>query len=249
MMVPQRRGTGPMDTVVEGKTALVVGAGPIGGAAVLTLASGGVQRIVLVDEAPVQTRDLSGNPLFAEGDVGRRRGEAAVLRLAPRFPGLTVEAPERPFDEASGAGLVAAADVVLDASNLFRTMFLVNDAAIGAGKPLVHAAALLYTAQLFSVVPGETGCLRCLFEAPPPGAAAGASEPDVLGPLAGFAGALMGGEALHLLLDGKATYAGRILVYEARSRRSRIAPLKLRPGCAACSALAASRAASSGGAA
>jgi molybdopterin-synthase adenylyltransferase len=235
-------------TTVEGKTALVVGAGAIGGAAVLTLASGGIQRIVLVDDAPVQTRDLSGNPLFGEDDVGRRRGEAAVRRLAPRFPGLAVETPERPFDEGSGAGLVASADVVVDASNLFRTMFLVNDAAMAAGKPLVHGGALLYTAQLFSVLPGETGCLRCLFEAPPPAAAgAGASEPDVLGPLAGFVGALMGGEALHLLVDGKATYAGRILVYEARSRRSRIAPLKLRPGCAACSALAASRAASGGG--
>lgn len=234
-------------TTVEGKTALVVGAGPLGGAAVLTLASGGVERLVLVDDASVQTRDLSGNPLFGEDDVGRRRGEAAARRIASRFPRVAVETPERPFDEASGAALVVSADVVVDASNLSRTMFLVNDAAMAAGKPLVHGGALLYTAQLFSVVPGETGCLRCLFEAPPPPLGAGVSEPDVLGPLAGFTGALMGGEALRLLAGDKATYAGRILVYEARSRRSRIAPLKLRPGCAACSAIAASRAAAGGG--
>jgi molybdopterin-synthase adenylyltransferase len=227
-------------STLEGKTALVIGAGGLGGPAAQTLASGGVRRIVLVDAASVETRDLSGHPLLGEDDLGRPRAAAAARRLARRFPDADVTAHERDLDERSGAGLLASADVVLDASNHFPTMFLVNDAAAAAGKALVHGAVLQHTAQVLTVVPGETGCLRCLFEAPPPprpGAAA--AEADVLGPFAGLVGALLGNEALRLLEGEPGDYAGRLLVYEARSGRSRSVPVKRREGCAACRAPAA----------
>jgi molybdopterin-synthase adenylyltransferase len=84
-------------------------------------------------------------------------------------------------------------------------------------------------------VPGRTGCLRCLFEEPPPaGTVPTCAEAGVLGALAGLAGALMGGEALRLLAGERGAYAGRLMVYEARPARTRIVPVRLRPGCPAC---------------
>jgi molybdopterin-synthase adenylyltransferase len=234
-------------STLEGKTALLIGVGGLGGSAALTLASGGARRIVLVDAAPAETRDLSGHPLLREDDVGRPRGAAAARRLALRFPGVEVTASEGALDEGSGPALLGPADVVVDASNHFPTMFLVNDAAAAAGKVLVHGAFLQHTAQLLTVVPGETGCVRCLFEAPPPPRPGAPAEADALGPLAGLVGALLGNEALRLLEGERGDYAGRLLEYEARSGRSRSVPVKRREGCGACAAPAAAPAAMAGG--
>jgi molybdopterin/thiamine biosynthesis adenylyltransferase len=223
-------------STVEGKVALVIGAGALGGPAAVTLASGGVRRLVLVDAAPVETADLSGHPLLAEEDVGRPRAAAAARRLARRFPGVEVTPSERGLDERSLPSLLASADVAVDASNRLAAMFLASDAAAAARKPLVHGGVLLHTAQVLTILPGETGCLRCLFEAPPPPRPGAAPEADALGALAGLVGALLGNEALRLLAGEPGEYAGRLLVYDARSGRSRAVPVKRREGCAACAA-------------
>jgi len=210
-------------SALQEKTALVIGAGNLGGPAALTLASAGVARIVLVDAGNVETPDL--------GEPG---GATAARRLSRLFPELEVEVFARGFDVGSAGELVRSADVVVDASSHFPTMFLANDAAVAAGKALAHGGLLNFTVQLLTVVPGVTGCLRCLFEGPPPpGPEAGA-----LGPLAGFAGAFLGAEAVRLLEGRPGAYAGRLLVHEARSGRSRSVRVKPRPGCAACSAVA-----------
>jgi adenylyltransferase/sulfurtransferase len=213
-------------------TALVVGAGGLGAAAALALAAGGISRIVLADGRPVAASDLAAQPLLTEHDLGRSRAEASAAALSRRFPALAFEAAGQ-LDTASAPGLVAAADVVVDASNRFQIMFAANDAAAAARRPLVHGAVLRWTAQLLTVLPGETGCLRCLFEGPPPGPG-GEVEPP--GPLAALAGALLGSEALRLLAGEPAAYAGNLLEYEARAARPRRVPLPRRAACPACCA-------------
>jgi adenylyltransferase/sulfurtransferase len=217
-------------------SALVVGAGGLGASAALALASGGIPRIVLADGATVAASDLASQPLLVARDLGRSRAAASAAALARRFPALAVEAAG-PLDAASAPGLVAEVDLVVDASNRFPVMFAANDASVAAGRPLVHGAALRWTAQLVTVLPGETGCLRCLFEAPPPAAAEAAAP----GPLAALAGTLLGSEALRLLAGERPVYAGKILEYEARLARARQVPLPRRAGCAACGAAPAAR--------
>jgi len=220
------------------KSALVIGAGGLGGPALLTLASAGVGRLVLVDDDAVETSNLNRQPLFTEADLGARKAAAAARRLARLFPGVKLEALDRRFDDASALELARSADVLVDGSDNFSTKFLASDAAVAAGRPLVHGGILRYTAQLLTVVPGKTGCLRCLFEAPPPqGAVPTCAEAGVLGPLVGFAGALMGAEAVRLLAGERGTYTGRLMVYEARGARSRTVPVRLREGCPACGAV------------
>jgi molybdopterin-synthase adenylyltransferase len=108
----------------------------------------------------------------------------------------------------------------------------------------VQGGVLRYTAQLLTVLPGTTGCLRCLFEEPPPaGTVPAGVEAGILGPLAGFVGALMGAEAVRLLSGGRGTYAGQLLVYESRRARSRTVPVRVRETCPTCQA---ARAAASG---
>jgi len=226
-----------MSTKLAEKSALVVGAGGLGGPALLVLASHGVGRLAILDDGAVEISDLNRQPLFDEADVGGRRAAAAARRLARLFPAVHVEPIDRRLDESSAVELARFADVFLDGSGDFSAKFLGNDAAVAAGKPFVHAGALRYTAQLLTVLPGRTGCLRCLFEEPPPpGSVPTCAEAGVLGPLAGFAGALMGAEAARILSGEPGAYAGRLLVYESRRARSRTVPVHVRESCPACQA-------------
>lgn len=229
------------------KSVLVVGAGGLGGPALLALGASGVGRLVLVDDDAVETSNLNRQPLFGEADVGARKAAVAARRLQRLYPGVAVEPHDRRFDAGSAIDLVLATDVVLDGSDNFPTKFLLNDAAVMAGRPLVHAGVLRYTAQLLTVVPGRTGCLRCLFEEPPPeGSVPSCAEAGVLGPLAGLAGAFMAAEALRLLAGERGAYAGRLVIFEARPARPRVVVVRRRAGCPACEGrqpLGASRAA------
>lgn len=213
----------------------MVGAGGLGGPALLALGAAGVGRLMLLDDDAVETSNLSRQPLFGEADLGSRKAEAAARRLARLYPRLRVESLDRRFEAGSAPELVRAADVVVDGSDNFPTRFLANDAALAASRPLVHGAILRYTAQLLTVVPGQTGCLRCLFEAPPPpDAVPSCAQAGVLGALAGMAGALMAAEVLRLLGGERGAYAGRLVIFEARPARTRVVAVRRRAGCPAC---------------
>jgi molybdopterin/thiamine biosynthesis adenylyltransferase len=221
---------------LAGKSALVIGAGGLGGPALLVLAAGGVGRIVLVEDDVVETSNLNRQPLFGEDDLGMRKATVAAARLHALFPAVQVEARDARFDAANATELALGADVVVDGSDNFATKFLANDSALRARRPLVHGGVLRTTAQVLTISPGGLGgCLRCLFEAPPPpGSVPSCSEAGILGPVAGFAGALMGAEALRLLAGERGAYEGRLFTYEARSARPRIVLVRKRAGCAAC---------------
>jgi molybdopterin-synthase adenylyltransferase len=220
----------------EGKTALVVGAGGLGAPAALALAQAGLGRLLLTDDEPVALPDLVVQPLLVDADVGQRRAAALARALARLHPALEVAVEPQPDGAAGALALLRGVQLVVDASNRFPAMFQWNDAAARAGVALVHGAVLGHTAQLLSVVPGATGCLRCLFEGPPPRPEPAAQEPDPLGPFAGLVGSLLGVEAVRLLEGRPGAYAGRLVVYEARTAWSRTVPLLPRPGCPACGA-------------
>jgi molybdopterin/thiamine biosynthesis adenylyltransferase len=222
--------------MLSGRSALVIGAGGLGGPALLVLASAGVGRLVVMDDDVVETSNLNRQPLFGEADLGARKAAAAAARLAALFPSSRIEPLDRRFDAGGALELARAVDLVVDGSDNFATKFLANDAALQAGRPLVHGGVLRTTAQVLSVVPGGLGgCLRCLFEAPPAaGQVPSCAEAGVLGALAGFAGALMGAEAVRLLSGERGAYEGRLFSYESRAARARIVPLRRRPGCPAC---------------
>jgi len=224
-----------MTTLYGEKSALVLGAGGLGGPALLVLCEAGVGRLTCVEDGVVEGADLPWQPLFRESDVGERRSSSAAARLGQLFPEPTIEVVDGPLETARLAELTARADVVLDCAADFGVKFLANDRAVASGKPLVHGGIVRSTAQILTVAPGTTGCLRCLYEAPPPPRAVPTcAEAGVLGPLAGLAGALMGAEAVRLLSGERGHYAGRLVIYEARNARWRTVPVRPRPGCLTC---------------
>jgi molybdopterin/thiamine biosynthesis adenylyltransferase len=224
-----------LSMAMEG-SALVLGVGALGASAALTLASGGVSRLVLADGDRVEVEDLGWSALLGEADLGAERAQAAAGRLRVLFPGIEVIARPVGLTPANALELVRGASVVLAGMADLHAQFLASDAALRAGVPLVVGGVLRTSAQVLTVRPGGWGgCLRCLFEDPPmTGRVPSARDAGALGPVAMLAGALMGAEALRVLTAEHGAYEGRLLAYEARSARARVVPVPRRADCPAC---------------
>jgi molybdopterin/thiamine biosynthesis adenylyltransferase len=210
---------------------LVVGAGGLGCPALLALGPR-AHTIGIVDHDVVELSNLNRQILHRTCDVGRAKVESAQDALERRFPGLAVTAVRARLDADNAAALVAGWDVVVDGTDAFAAKFLLNDACVRAGIPLVHGGVVRFTGQLMSIVPGAA-CYRCLFEAPPPdGVAPSCQEAGILGAFAGVIGALQAKEALAIL-DGKPRLAGAMLIVDGLSGRRRVVRVRPRPGCEA----------------
>jgi molybdopterin/thiamine biosynthesis adenylyltransferase len=224
-----------MRTLSDVRGVLVIGAGGLGCPAALALAAAGVRRIGLVDDDRVDASNLPRQVLFGDEDVGELKVVAAARALGRRFPEVKVETHAVRFDAASALALVAAYDVIVDGSDNFATKFVANDAAVLAGRPLVHGAAVGLGGQLLTVPAGGHPCYRCLFEElPPPGAAASCAEAGVLGPVPGVIGALQASEAARLLRDEKPAFSGRLIQYDSLGMTVRDVSFNANPACAVC---------------
>jgi molybdopterin-synthase adenylyltransferase len=223
---------------------VLLGLGGLGCPAALALAeearaSGVALQLVLVDDDRVERGNLARQILFREEDVGRLKAEAAAEALRERFPGPLLELQPRPlrFDAATAPLLLAQATVLLDGTDSFETRFLANDLARAAALPLVHGAVLGWVGHLLTVVPGKGGCLRCLFEGPPPpGTVPACAEAGVVSPLCGLIGAAMAGEAMLLLRGIPPLAPSRLLRWNGLSGTVRATAVPRDLSCTACAA-------------
>jgi adenylyltransferase/sulfurtransferase len=214
---------------------LVIGAGGLGCPAAFAVAAAGVTRIGVVDDDRVDASNLHRQFLHGAGDVGELKVVSLARALARRFPALRVETHAQRFDSASAGELCAGYDVVVDGTDNFAAKFLANDAAVLAGKPLVHGAAVALHGQLLTVPAGGRPCYRCLFEElPPPGVGPSCAEAGVLGPVPGVIGALQGSEAARLALGKTPAFTGRLFQYDSAGMTVRVVPFKPNPLCGVC---------------
>ena len=182
---------------------LVVGAGGLGSPALLYLAGAGVGRLGIVDSDEVDLSNLHRQVLHGTADVGRPKVESARDRLAELNPEVVVEAHALHLDSSNALDLIGRYDIVLDGSDNFPTRYLVNDACVLAGKPLVYGALSRFEGQVSVLAGGFAPCYRCLFPTPPPpGTVPSCAEAGVLGVVTGVVGSLMATEALRLTLGG-----------------------------------------------
>jgi molybdopterin/thiamine biosynthesis adenylyltransferase len=211
------------------KTVVILGAGGLGCPAALALAEGKLDlRLLIVDPDTVERSNLSRQILYGDDDLGLPKAEVAARRVGG-------EARVARFEAASAQELLRGADVLLDGTDDFATRFLANDQAVRRGIPLVHGAALGWTGQLVTVLPGRTACLRCLFEGPPETAPT-CAQAGVLSPLCGLVGAAMAAAAVKVLRGDPD--AGVLYRWDARRGTHRPLALKRDPACAACGGVA-----------
>ncbi len=182
---------------------VVVGAGGLGCPVLAYLAAAGVGTLHVVDGDRIEASNLHRQPLYGLGDVGRRKADVAAERLAAAHPGIDIRAHAVKLDAGNAAALLALGELVVECTDNFRAKFLVNDAAVLAGKPAVLASVHQYEGQLQVARPDRGGsCLRCVWpEATRDGLVGNCAESGVLGPVPAVLGSLQAMEVLKILLD------------------------------------------------
>lgn len=219
----------------------MVGAGGLGSPAGFYLTAAGVGTLVLADDDVVDRSNLQRQILHTDARIGMPKVESARIALSALNPQVGIETfPER-ITAANVERLIAGADVVIDGADNFPVRYLLNDACVKLGKPLVYGAVHRFEGQV-SVFDagrkrGDAPCYRCLFpEPPPPEAAPNCAEAGVLGVLPGVIGLLQATEAIKLILGQGDPLTGRLLHFDALGMRFRETRLRADPHCPVCAA-------------
>lgn len=214
---------------------LVIGAGGLGCPVALYLAAAGVGQLTLVDDQAVELSNLHRQILHTVADVGRAKVDSAAEQLRSRNPEISVSAIVERLDADSIRSRVRDHDLVVDGSDNFPTRYLVNDACVLEGRPLVHGGVVEFEGQVMVVSPGRGACLRCVFPEPPQaGSIPSCQEAGVLGSAAGVIGTLMAHQALTWLLGIGEPLVNRLLVFDGKVLRFREVPVQQDPTCAVC---------------
>lgn len=202
-----------------GASVFVLGAGGLGSAVLPYLVGAGVGRITIADGDHVEVGNLHRQVLYRTGHAGRNKAREAVASLGDLNPEVVLRALDQRLDEASLAGPVASADLVLDCSDNFATRYALADICRTARRPLVTAAVVSWEGWLMTILP-EGPCLRCLMPTPPPAETVRtAREIGVLGPVVGVLGTLQATEAIKVLLGMDDLLDRKLLRYDATRAR------------------------------
>ncbi len=215
---------------------LLIGAGGLGSPASLYLAAAGVGRIGIVDADVVDESNLQRQIVHSTERLGEPKVDSAKRTIEALNPDVQVVAyKERLTSENIERILADGWDVIVDGADNFPTRYLVNDASIWHGIPVVHGSIYRFEGQVTVFQPGAGPCYRCLFPAPPPPELApSCAEGGVLGVLPGVIGSLQANEALKLALGIGEPLVGRLLLFDALA--SEFSEMKLRrdPDCPVC---------------
>lgn len=216
--------------------ALVVGAGGLGSPVCLYLAASGVGRITLCDHDRVDLTNLQRQIVHHTGSIGLPKVTSAQETLARINPQVKVETlAERAAGELL-QDLVAAADIVVDATDNFATRHAINRACVKFARPLVSGAAVRFDGQVavFDLRRTDSPCYHCLFPEEGETEELRCAVMGVFAPVVGIIGSIQAAEVLKLLTGMGEPLQGRLLLLDALSMQWRSVRLAKDPSCNVC---------------
>ena len=214
---------------------LIIGAGGLGAPAGLYLAAAGIGTIGIVDGDKVELSNLQRQIIHHSADVGTEKIKSAEAKMLAINPDVKVRTYHQWVKAENISEIVRDYDFVIDGTDNFSAKFLVNDACYFEKVPFSHAGILRFDGQLITVLPGQTTCYRCIFNAPPPvDAVPSCSQAGVLGVLAGAIGSLQATEAIKYLLGIGDLLTDTLLTYNALTMDFRKVRLNRNPNCRLC---------------
>jgi len=210
---------------LKSSSVLIIGAGGLGCPALMYLAAAGVGKIGIIDFDFVNETNLHRQILFTNGEIGQNKAEVAKARLQKMNSFIYVEAYPFKLTNQNALHLFSQFDVIIDATDNFTTRYMVNDASIITGKPLVYGSVYKFEGQV-SVFNYKNGpSYRCLFPDPARNIPS-CEEVGVLGVLCGIIGVKQANEALKIILGIGNPLSGRLEIYKALNAESLIVKIK-----------------------
>jgi adenylyltransferase/sulfurtransferase len=220
----------------------VCGCGALGTVLANALVRAGVGFVRIVDRDFIEPSNLQRQILFDENDIAENlpKAEAAARKLRAINSEVTVEAVVADIDRTNILDLTRDADLILDGTDNFEIRYLINDVAVKTNTPWVYGGCIGCHGQVMAILPGETPCLRCVFEAAPsPGDTGTCETAGVLGPVVNIVASFQAAEAIKILSGNKKQVTRELLyvdVWENTWRRIKVAPLLGTVACPCCQA-------------
>jgi adenylyltransferase/sulfurtransferase len=221
---------------------LIVGAGGLGAPIALYLGAAGVGTIGLVDFDDVESSNLQRQVIHSTRDIGRPKVASARDRIKGINPYITVHVHNTKLTSANALNIVADYDIVADGTDNYPTRYLLNDACVFLGKPLVYGSIYQFEGQLSVFHAKEGPCYRCLYPVPPPaGLVPSCAEGGVVGALPGIVGAMQASEVIKLIVSrgeradvSAKTMIGRLLLFDAWKMKFNAFTIEKDPNCPVC---------------
>jgi molybdopterin/thiamine biosynthesis adenylyltransferase/rhodanese-related sulfurtransferase len=215
---------------------LLIGAGGLGSPAALYLGAAGVGTIGIIDMDVVDASNLQRQILHNLDRIGERKVDSAKKTLIAMNSDINVVTYDVRLGADNVVDIFKEYDVIVDGTDNFPTRYLVNDASLKTGVPVVHGSIFRFEGQVSVYKPHEGPCYRCQEPEPPPAELApSCAEAGVLGVLPGIIGSIQAMEAIKIILGIGEPLVGRLLAYDAYDESFRTFKVPRDPECAACS--------------
>jgi molybdopterin/thiamine biosynthesis adenylyltransferase/rhodanese-related sulfurtransferase len=215
---------------------LLLGAGGLGSPTALYLAAAGVGTLGIVDDDDVDLSNLQRQVIHTTDRIGVPKVDSAEEAIAAINPDVQVVKYKTRLDASNVIEIVQGYDVIVDGADNFPTRYLLNDATVRLGIPVVSASILGFDGQLSVFKPHDGPCYRCLYPVPPPAELAPSCGANgVLGVLPGVMGLLQATEVVKLVTGAGEPLVGRLLLYEALGATFTELKVRRDPECPVCS--------------
>jgi molybdopterin/thiamine biosynthesis adenylyltransferase/rhodanese-related sulfurtransferase len=215
---------------------LLLGAGGLGSPVALYLAAAGVGTLGIVDNDEVDVSNLQRQVIHSTERIGVSKVDSAEQTITALNPDVKVKKYDLRLGPENIMDILPGYDIVVDGLDNFPTRYLLNDASVRLGIPVVSAAILGFEGQLSVFKPYEGPCYRCLFPVPPPAELAPSCGANgVLGVLPGTMGLLQATEVVKLILGEGDPLIGRLMMYDALAASFTEVRVRRDPECPICS--------------
>ena len=195
---------------------VIIGAGGLGSPAALYLAAAGVGTIGVVDMDTVEESNLQRQILHSTETIGKNKVDSAEKTLSALNPDVNVITYNTLLNKENAIEVIENYDVVVDGTDNLQTRYLINDASVKTGIPVVHGSIFQYEGQITVFDPKNGPTYRDVFPEPPEsGTAPNCSEAGVLGVLPGIVGSIQALETIKLILGIGEGLSGRLIVFDA----------------------------------
>ncbi len=217
---------------------LIVGCGALGASHAEMLSRAGVGNLRIVDRDFVEFTNLQRQTLFKEEDAENRMPKAAAAkqRIGEINSEINVEAVIADVNNSNVESFIESCDLVMDGTDNFQIRYLLNDACVKNGKTWIYGAAVSSYGTTMTIIPGETPCLRCIFEEmPDAGSSPTCDTAGVIMPIIASISAVQVTEAIKLLTGRRDSRHGSLMqidVWENDWRKIKLAAPQ--PDCPAC---------------
>jgi molybdopterin/thiamine biosynthesis adenylyltransferase/rhodanese-related sulfurtransferase len=215
---------------------LLLGAGGLGSPTALYLAAAGVGTLGIVDDDVVDLSNLQRQVIHTTDRIGTPKVDSAAATIKALNPEVNVVGYPTRLDSTNIIEIIEGWDIIVDGVDNFPTRYLLNDASVRLGIPVVSAAILGFEGQLSVFAPGHGPCYRCLFRQPPPAdMAPSCGANGVIGVLPGTMGLLQATEVIKLIVGAGDPLIGRLLMYDALAASFTELKVRQDPECPICS--------------